>query len=118
MKLQVGNSRRLVPRKIGQQREVTREGRKALAHEGFGLSWLSILGFIPPLMEEECTRLPMVLRVILTPSMLSPVSQELEIWEYISWIPCQQHSSLKSTNLGSCLIQKAEENQRPALLLQ
>lgn len=51
-----------------------------------------------PTGEEEYTGLPVVLRAILTPSMLSPVSQELEVWKNISQISCQQYISLKATD--------------------
>ena len=51
-----------------------------------------------PTSDGEYTGLPVVLRAILTPSMLSPITQELEFWENISQISCQQYISLKPTN--------------------
>lgn len=52
-----------------------------------------------PTIDGEYTGLKTVLlRAMPTPAMLSPVSQELEVWENISQISCQQYARLKSTN--------------------
>lgn len=79
MNLQVTNSIRMAQRKKGEWREGPGEVRRCWLVKDVPYHRLSSLDFIPPVMERECTRLPVVLRAISTPSTLSPVSQELAI---------------------------------------
>lgn len=68
MNLQVTNSIRMEQRKKGEWRERGGEVGRSWLVKDVPYHRLSSLDFIPPVMERECTRLPVVLRATYTPS--------------------------------------------------